>query len=79
MYKVYVSVKRREEVSAALERHDEVDTVGLIRELKYYFNARETACCYQPYGEARIRYDDRLTLTVYNDRDTIRVLKAVRG
>jgi hypothetical protein len=77
MYKVYVSVKRRDTVSAVLERHDEVDTVALLRELKYYFNEREKACFFQPYGEATIRYDDRLTLTVCNDRDTIRILKAV--
>jgi hypothetical protein len=77
MYKVYVPVKHNSSVAIALQYDPALDLATLRRELKYYFNEREKACYYQPYGESLVRYDERLTLTVCNDRDTIRVLRAV--
>jgi hypothetical protein len=76
-YKVYVPAKLTDEVAEALMYDPALDTVGLLRELRYYCNKRAEAGRPVPSGGFELMFDGRLRLWLNNANGTVRVLKAI--
>lgn len=75
-YRVFVPARLTDEVAEALGYDPALDTVGLLRELRYYCNKRAEAGRPAPLGDFEVMFDERLRLSLNNSGGTVRVLKA---
>jgi hypothetical protein len=75
-YKVYVPARLTDEVAETLTYDPALDTVGLLRELRYYCGKRAEAGRPVPSGDFELRFDERLRLSLSNENGKIRVMQA---
>jgi hypothetical protein len=77
MCKVYVPAKRTNEIAAALTYDPALDTVGLLRELRYYCMKREEAGRPVPAGNFELQYDCILRLSIRHEGNKVLVMGVV--
>ena len=77
MHKVYVPAKMTNSVASALTYDPALDTVGLLRELRYYCTKREKAGRPVPAGDFELQYDCRLRLAIRHKGNKVLVIGVV--